>query len=121
MRRRVPERPKVEGDVPVELAVGRCIEVWSSNPSPRNGDISAHGRWTRAWRVFCHEAGLDVNQEVKIKPRPHMWSAAFMIADGREDEVEARLAAAGTTLHELSTLRVSALERLANISEGSPR
>lgn len=115
MRRRAPERIALPGDVPPELAIGRCIEVWSENPRPKAGDISSHARWTRAWRAHCDDLGLDMREQVNIQPKLQMWSARFLAKNDRKPEVDQRLASAGVTVDDLPALREAAINRLDDL------
>lgn len=123
MKRRdvVPATTSVE--VPPELALGRCIEVWADERDAQLGarpsfPAQAHSRWARAFDAYCAERQIarGADRWALVPPRAP-WSLDFLVAQGREVEAVRRFEAAGVTIADLPRLREAARERTESLSK----
>ncbi len=105
MRRRVPEPSRYSGEVPPELRLGACIEIWAEDGL---GHISASRRFRRARQAWSDEHGLSDAEYCRLFPGGSPWSFRFLIAEGRRGEAERRLAEAGVTEADIPQLREAA-------------
>lgn len=107
VRRRVVARTGSDGVPPPELLVGTCVEIWTESGAPTPA-FSAWRRHRSARREWAAGRGLSVAETCKAVPAGPPWSVEFLLAQGRRDDVVARLAQAGVTLDDLPALRAAA-------------
>lgn len=89
---------------PAALLVGRCIEVWGTEPNDAMGAFSRWGR-VRAW--WLESNGLASSDAEHLAPGSP-WSHTYLTAHGDADEADRRLTAAGATSADLDRLRAQA-------------
>lgn len=113
MARRKPEKqPPVEvspGDLPPpELRVGALIEVWADGEGTYGSHFPASRRYRHARRRWSE--GLSTAEECRrFRGFPSSpWSLDFLIAEGRREEAERRLAEAGVAAADIPALRTAA-------------
>lgn len=112
MKRRERESAVPAGSLPPELALGRCIEVWSATADSQ-GVLSAFTRWRQALNAYGDEAGIPHDERHKLVSAGASWSIDLWLAAGRGGEVQSRLDSAGVTLSDIPALRRAAEDRVA--------
>ena len=127
-RAAAPAPPRGGGEIPRELLVGRCIEVWADLDDDRppmavpGPMFTATRRWSAARTAWLQERGLadDRGRVDWHRTRAAFglaladrsaWSVAFMDARGRREYVDELLAHAGATREDLPALRAAAQRR----------
>lgn len=117
MRRREAPAPVV-GKLPPEFALGRCVEVWGAESSahvdpasPWASSLPAFSRFTKGRRAYAESIGLVPQTPaytLLMRGVGSPWSIAFMIANGKADEVEERFRSAGVTMSDIPRLQRAA-------------
>jgi hypothetical protein len=98
--------------IPLEFMVGRVVEVWADPDT--NRPTSAMSRYSSAWDEYLQRNGIGRQEGLRLRPvRNGIYSVNFLIAEGRRDEAEQRLAQAGAVVGDLPELRARAVEWVA--------
>ncbi len=89
--------------MPLELATGRCIEVWAEHGAD---PVSAFRRYTQARRAWEAELGLSRQESDRLLPRAAgpPWSARFLGEQGRAAVIRDRLALHGVAVDQIELL-----------------
>ncbi len=109
MRRRDKPAERQTTELPPELAVGRCIEVWADDPQATDPPYSA---W-RNWSIARHALGQELPRRSSGAP----WSLAYCDREYGPERADQRLRAAGLTRADIPALRRSAQVRLSAIEQ----
>lgn len=96
--------------IPPELAIGRCVEVWSIDVPSQGGShpsipVEACRRYAVALKDFATENQIARRDLIRILGPRSPYSASYAIAAGRESEIRSRFAAAGVTVDDIPRLR----------------
>jgi len=108
VRRRERAAEVAAGELPPELAVGRCTEVWGED----NRDW--YGAW-RAWSAALDDWAVVHGPWRRAGGSP--WSYEYLASQQSSDVGDERLARYGLTERDLPRLRRDAQARIEALSE----
>lgn len=111
-RARIPfaARPAEDGGlrVPASFLIGRCVEVWAEQGKPQPNYFSAMRRYNDARNAWGQARGLDDLDLQSAIPHGAPWSADYMTATGKSEQVTERFSRAGCTTADIPWLRAEA-------------
>jgi hypothetical protein len=109
MRRRDKLANRTVGALPPELAIGRCIEVWSGH-LPANAEFEP---WFSAWRNWS-TARQAFSRELPKRAVGAPWSIEDCDRNHGLAHADQRLRKAGVNRDDIPALRRAAHKRLAD-------
>ena len=111
MRRRDKLAERTAGALPPELAIGRCIEVWSGHPLAANAEYEP---WYSAWRNWSTARHALPDEPRRAGGAP--WSLTGADRKHGPAYADQRLRRAGVTRNDIPALRRAASARLAVVA-----